>query len=276
MATYYRWRCDSRNEFFDPCELLGPKCSMGRGYGVKDDSVPFSAWVVACLLLDRWRGCSVRLVGDGSVDYDCDGYDEISQHVLRNDLHLAPIDALRFLRREAENEPLVGQVESSVERVEHEDHVSFLERWAEEDWPRLCTEPGCDHYGIRHGGDHERKYLLRECAFGLDAVQAEPNRIVRLALKLDRDFQLETIVFAEPTWGKFVLRRITVLSEDFLEEKQILSSDTLLVNGPLRVNHPLQKGMTIEIIAKNVSKSTESFAACLCGTAKEEKRPEGK
>lgn len=86
MGVYYRWLCDERREYFDPGELLGPKCSQG-GYGIKAGSIPHSAWVVGLLMTERWLGCQVRLVGDGDDEYDCEGYEDVAQHVLRNLLH---------------------------------------------------------------------------------------------------------------------------------------------------------------------------------------------
>jgi hypothetical protein len=164
VGTYYRWRCDGRREFFDPGELLGPRCESGRGYGVNGGSVPSSAWVVACLQLDRWYGQPVRLVADGSGDYDCDGYEEVSRYVLRTCLYLAPTEALRFLAGEVSRDE--GGGDPSVraftdERPEREALRARLETWAAEDWPRLCTEPGCPHYGERHEGEHDLRPVPR-------------------------------------------------------------------------------------------------------------------
>ena len=92
MGVYYRWRCDGTQEYFDPGMLLGPKCPPGGGYGIKAGSIPYSAWVVGALATEHWSGCEIVLVGDGDDAYDCVGYADVSQYVLRNLLHKAPDD----------------------------------------------------------------------------------------------------------------------------------------------------------------------------------------
>lgn len=157
MGTDYRWRCDGRKEFFDPEELLGPDCEPGRGYGTRGGDVPRSAWVVACLLLDRWYGHSVRLVNSGSGDYDCIGFAEVSQSVLRHELLWAPVEYLRFLCLEIGKLPrdLSERDVDWRDRIERDALMSHLEKWAERDWPKLCTTPGCRRYGERHDEAHE-------------------------------------------------------------------------------------------------------------------------
>ena len=53
MGVYYKWLCDERREYFDPGELLGPKCPQD-GYGIKASSIPYSAWVVGLLMTEHW------------------------------------------------------------------------------------------------------------------------------------------------------------------------------------------------------------------------------
>jgi hypothetical protein len=286
MGTYWRWKCDSRKEFLDPGELLGPECEPGRGYGVKGDSVPHSAWAVATLMLDRWHGCPVRLVPDGSDDYDCDGFEEVSQSVLRRGLHDAPLEALRFLKGEAQAAPqgdyLVGW--SPEERAEREELSVFLLKWSEKDWPRLCTTPGCRHYGGRHDGDCEldpevedvREYpKIREYALGMGKVVVGPGESGTLRVSYHQprgaagEFYVERIIVLEQAWGKFDLQRVTVGGGGLQVEQEILLAGCDVgILGNLPANMRLRDGQAVEIVARNISDSSEVFIAGLYGTVK--------
>jgi hypothetical protein len=109
MSDYYRWCCDDLKEFFDPKELLGPHVNRTQGYSGKHYDVVDSAWVVAALQLGRWARHSVRLVSSPSDAYDCEGYEEVSHHVLRS--HLENQDRLLYM--------------------------NHLQNLTENDWPKL-------------------------------------------------------------------------------------------------------------------------------------------
>lgn len=292
MGTYYRWKCDSRREFFDPGELLGPRCEPGRGYGVKGGSVPYSAWVVACLQLDRWYGHPVRLVADCSDDYDCDGYEEVSRYVLRTCLHLAPTQALRFLAGEASGGEEGGDPSVRAftdERAEREALSARLVAWAEGEWPHLCTTSGCRHYGGNHDGEHDIRPEVeearevaryREFVCGSSRVAVEPGEEVVQSLGpvslqpesrhpgYDPLFRIDRIIFLEEMVGSFVLRRVTVRGEGPTQCQEILPTVEVPVLGTLPVNLSLGPGQSLEVAVRNTSTSRQVFQFALYGTIK--------
>ena len=137
MSIYYRWVCEERKEYFDPGELMGPKLPLG-GYGIKAGSIPYSAWVVGALMLDRWRGCSIRLVGDVFDEHV--GYDDVHQYVLRNLITKAPDEALEFLASQVTGAwvSVVRETRSKEkERLEkREQLIHVLREFAREDWKK--------------------------------------------------------------------------------------------------------------------------------------------
>lgn len=263
MGTCYRWVCDARREFLDPGELLGPACERGRGYGSNREAVPYSAWAAATLQLDRWGGHPVRLVPDTSGDYDCDGYEEVSQHVLRECLDLAPSEALRFL---------YGAVARS-NGDDGIDHKAFLEEWARVDWPRLCTTPGCLHQGGRHGGEcvlpspEVQSSRTRVFALGMGHVNVGPGEFALLNVRYTRvggDFRVERVVFGSE-WERFNLRGLVVRGEDLAVERN-LSGGEVPLRGSLTLDLVLRPLQVVEILARNTSGSRQTLSAGLVGT----------
>jgi hypothetical protein len=294
VGTYYRWKCDSMKEFFDPDELLGPDCAPGRGYGVKGGAIPHSAWVVAVLQLDRWYGHPVRLVGDGDDDWECEGYSEVSQYVLRTLIYLAPTEALRFLNREvsAVAPDAIEDLGEFKVHAEREELISRLTNWARKDWPRLCTTLSCHRYGERHDGvcdlelevEESREVpKYREFVVGMARVEVEPGGVVVRGVKpvssqvsqqhpgYEALFRVERIVFADWMVGNFVLQKVTVRGDGLSDEQEVLTVGDFPIVGPLSVNLVLGPGQSIEVTAKNVSTSKQVFAVALFGIVKERK-----
>jgi hypothetical protein len=283
VGTDYRWRCDGLREFFDPEELLGPDCEPGRGYGTRGGDVPRSAWVVACLLLDRWNGHSVRLVGCGSDDYDCDGFTEVSRYVLRYCLDVAPMEALRFLRREVSGSPRSDEYgfhpEGSPLRVERDILTLLLRAWADRDWPRLCTTPGCRRYGERHDDAHEVPPVVAAVREDADrplhnwhvgtAVVAPGSVVERSVAPVPWDgeglLRVREIVFAESMFGKFVLQRIIVRGGLPQQDLDVLAFDDAEVVRSLPVRLFLRRGQSLVIVARNITDIFQLFKVSLRG-----------
>lgn len=224
MGVYYRWLCDEKREYFDPGELLGPKCSQG-GYGIKAGSIPYSAWVVGALMTDRWSGCGIRLVDDYDDDYDCDGYEDVHQYVLRNLLHEAPGEALKFLAEEVRKIGSKTVAKESSKRLkddagERDEHLKILSEYAREDWPARCVAENCLYFGERHSDDHiptppipEPEHVRRQYVVGLGLNEASPGEEVVLETEMTNDFRMDKLVLGGDT-SCFVVLRISVGGKD--------------------------------------------------------------
>lgn len=282
MGTYYRWRCDEKRELFDPGEILGPDCPQS-GYGIKASSIPFSAWVVGALATDRWLGCAVRLVGDYGDEYDCDGYEEVSQYVLRHLTHRAPPEELRFLVgevRRARGEDVPRELDRSghvgeFSQKEYDEHVRILADHARVDWPPHCRDEDCVHFGERHQGDHVPTRPLpvgrrvRQYAVGLGRGDALPGGEVGLECEVQHDFTVGSLHFSGDTEHFHVVRvSLTGL------ELPILTGVPTSVAGPNTRGLPLEGkvgvGQKIVVVVRNVSGKPATIVGGVLGTVVEE------
>lgn len=274
MGVYYRWVCDERKEYFDPGELLGPKCPSGRGYGIKAGSIPYSAWVVGALATERWSGCKIVLVGDGDDAYDCVGCEEVSQYVLRELIRMAPDEALRFLVNEVRcaagiavlEEPSVGRGEDGGRRDER---IKILQGWARKDWPSRCGDENCLDFGQRHAGDHrpappppEPEYVLRQFVVGLGSGEASPGEEISLRAEMTSDFRVEKILFGEDA-PHFSVRRISVAGV----EVPILPGRLPIMpnSGGLPLSCLVKTCQKIEVVVRNDSDERAKIAAAVSG-----------
>jgi len=275
MGVYYRWLCDEKREYFDPGELLGPKCLHG-GYGIKANSIPYSAWVVGALMTDRWSGCGVRLVNDGGDDYDCDGYEDVHQYVLRNLLHMAPDEGLRFLAREVRRIGLETAVEEQSERLkdnigERNEYLKILTEYARDDWPERCKEENCLEFGTRHSDDHvfdspmpEPEYVRRQYIVGLGRGEALAGEEVVLTVEMTSDFRMDRLVLGEDT-SCFVMLRISVAGEDVPIVSDV-SAATVEALGGLPVRCEIKTCQKIEVVLRNVSDGRAKIVGSVMGT----------
>lgn len=272
MGVYYRWLCDEKQEYFDPGELLGPKCLHG-GYGVKAGSIPYSAWVVGALMTDRWSGCGIRLVGDHGDDYDCDGYEDVHQYVLRNLLHEAPVEAIRFLAEEVRKIGLETTVEEQSERLkddvgERDEHLKILTAYACEDWPKRCGEENCLNFSERHSGDHvpipEPEYVCRRYVVGLGRDEALPGEEIVLRAEMTSDFRMDKLALGNDT-SCFVVIRISVGEKDVPIVSGVSAAMVEAVGG-LSVRREIKTGQKIEVVLRNVSNVRAKIVGGVIGT----------
>lgn len=101
MGVYYLWVCKVRKEYLDPGNIPNEP-EEGEGYSVKYASIPYSAWAVAVLALDRWARADIRLISDAEDEQYEEvrkSYLDVSSIALREGLlaDLVPEEALRFL-----------------------------------------------------------------------------------------------------------------------------------------------------------------------------------